>query len=181
MVLANSVKLFRNGHEHITIMREPTPHNLFIDQSWTSHGSFNNPNDEQFFGNIGADIALTIYDTINKRNINHNTRIRHYDFAGLRPQMSCGRIPYAIEIINNFFQDNSLVACNFGDTSGGMTSHCIYRDMSHTYVAYISMHSGPYAIDIIDPDYINTIDPHYVRNSSIDPPYPYTINPDLIN
>ena len=177
-MISNSVNFYRNGHEHITIIRNTAPSVQFIDNNWKSHGSLYNPNDESLFGNIGADIALTIYDTINKRNNNLNTRIKHYSFARLRPQLSYSRIPYAIEIINNFFQDTSLVAQDFGDSSGGMTSHCIYRDMSHTYVAYVSMHSGPYAIDIIDPEYINTIDPNYVSSYTIDPPY--TIDPNLI-
>jgi hypothetical protein len=172
-MISNSVNFYRNGHEHITIIRNIAPPEQFIDNNWKSYGCFYNNNDESLFGTIDADIALTIYDTINKRNNNKNTLIQHYSFARLRPQLSCNRIPYAIDIINNFFQDTSLIAQNFGDTSGGMVSHCIYRDMYHTYVAYISMNSGPYAIDIIDQDYVNYLDPNYVSS--------YTIGPNNIN
>lgn len=137
--------------------------NLISNTDWTSNGSLNNENDDQFLDNINPSIILSIYDEIYRRSIN-NQPILQYNPNILRPQISYPLVNFSIDCLQRFFNNPSIIASAFGSSSGGMTSHCILRIYDNIYVAYVSASHGPYLIERVDRSFINTISPFHSFN-----------------
>lgn len=152
----NFISINRNNYSPIIIERRPQPYPRFDPFDWIIHGSLANPNDQQFIPGMSANDIITIYDKIYFRQ-NSDNAIPFYTFYSLRPQMSTGYINNAVATMRNFFSNTSLVSTTYASSSGGMTSHCLFRNGDTVYNIYMSMSHGPNHIEIIDESFIDLI------------------------
>jgi len=158
----NFISINRNNYSPIIIERRPLPYPRFDPFDWMIYGSLANPNDQQFIPGMTANDIITIYDKIYFRE-NSDNAIPFYTFYRLRPQMSIGYIDNAITTIRNFFSDTSLVSISYASSSGGMTSHCLFRNRNTVYNIYITMSHGPSHIEIIDESFIDLISGPFIN------------------
>jgi len=158
----NFISINRNNYSPIIIERRPLPYPRFDPFDWMIYGSLANPNDQQFIPGMTANDIITIYDKIYFRQ-NSDNAISFYTFYSLRPQMSTGYINNAVTTMRNFFSDTSLVSTTYASSSGGMTSHCLYRNGDAIYNVYMSMSHGPNHIEIIDESFIDFISGPFIN------------------
>jgi hypothetical protein len=158
----NFISINRNNYSPIIIERNPRPAISFEPNNWMSYGSLANPNDQQFIPGMTADDIITIYDKIYFRQ-NSDNAIPFYTFYSLRPQMTVGYINNAVTTMRNFFSDTSLVSTTYASSSGGMTSHCLYRNGVIIYNIYMSLSHGPNHIEIIDESFIDLISGPFIN------------------
>jgi hypothetical protein len=146
-----------NNFDSISIERNDSSSN-YDDITWMSKAiEINNP----AFTNVSASIVLTIYDYIQK-NVNN---IHLFDSTLLVPQLSYNYASNAIHDITNFFNDNSLIAICYGNTSGSTTGHYLFRNGDTVYLIFISYHRGPYGCSIVNNtnnSFVNYIDPDFI-------------------
>jgi len=158
----NFISINRNNYSPIIIERTHETYPSFDPINWMSYGSLANPNDQRFIPGMTANDIVTMYDKIYFRE-NSDNAIPFYTFYSLRPQMTIGYIYNAISTMRNFFSDTSLVSTSYASSSGGMTSHCLFRNGNAVYNIYISMAHGPSHIEIIDESFIDLISGPFIN------------------
>ena len=158
----NFISINRNNYSPIIIERRDEPYPIFEHINWMSYGSLANPNDQQFIPGMTANDIITMYDKIYFRQ-NSDNSIPFYTFYDLRPQMSYGYINTAVDTMRNFFSDTSLVSTAYASSSGGMTSHCLYRNGDTIYNIYMTLAHGPSHIEIIDETFIDLISGPFIN------------------